>query len=105
MAAVHPLPRTPTSPRLQPLIDKEVADVRNMVKKATKLNDDAVSVGTYWEDVPLLAAAGETAAGGGGVGTGMSAIMTLHVKEIAVGALAVLSLFMVTMMMRSARLP
>jgi flagellar biosynthesis/type III secretory pathway M-ring protein FliF/YscJ len=93
--------KDPDERALQPLIEREVADVRDMVKKATKLNDDAVSVGTYWEDVPLLAAAGETAAGGaGGAGTGVGAIVTSHVKEIAVGALAVLSLFMVTMMMR-----
>lgn len=88
----------PTEAELEALVQKETPRLREDVKKATNIKDDAaVSVAMYVDVMPP-AHSGDAAATGGlasmplGVGFGA--------KEIAIGALAVISLFMVSMMVR-----
>jgi len=87
----------PTEAEIETLVQREIPRLRDAVKMATNIKDDtAVSVATYVDvDAPMITA---EIAGGGlaslpmGVGFGA--------KEIAIGVLAVVSLFMVSMMVR-----
>jgi flagellar biosynthesis/type III secretory pathway M-ring protein FliF/YscJ len=88
----------PDEKTLKPMVDTELASIKTHVMKATGLkSEDDVSVDAYWEAVPVLAAADAvemtTAASVG-------SMVTSHVKEIAIGALAVVSLFMISMMVK-----
>jgi len=84
-----------TDALLQPTIDEGLRSIRESVKKCTALtNDDDVDVQVYYEPMPLMASAESTPA------SGVSSMVGGYSKEIAVGALAVVSLFMVLMMVR-----
>ena len=89
--------REPTSADIKPLIPTEEGRIRENVKNVTGISDDKlVSVGTYFDFEPTPVADAGAAAGLATIpmSTGFGA------KEIAVGALAVISLFMVSMMVR-----
>ncbi|HEY8669171.1 MAG TPA: hypothetical protein VIL86_21155, partial [Tepidisphaeraceae bacterium] len=92
----NPSAKEPNEKMLQPLVDAELPNIRNDVKACTGLKaDDAVSVQTYVDLMPQVASAPPIAM----TGT-MTGLLGNHVKEIAVVALAIMSLFMVSMMVR-----
>ncbi|HEX8325767.1 MAG TPA: flagellar M-ring protein FliF C-terminal domain-containing protein [Tepidisphaeraceae bacterium] len=85
----------PTDADIQTLIDRVTPGIRASVKSATGLIDDkAVWVGAYLDEVPDTAPVAGAELAAIPVNSGFGA------KEIAVGALAVISLFMVSMMVR-----
>lgn len=87
----------PDDASLQPLIAPELEQIRKQVMTCCGLKtEDAVSVGTYFDLAPMMAAAVAEASGG----SSMTGLLGAHVKEIAAGSLALLSLFMVMMMVR-----
>lgn len=90
----------PTEADIQLLVDRITPDIRAHVRSATAIMDDKlVSVSAYFDFDPTPV---ETA------GAALAAIpMTggFGAKEIAVGALAVISLFMVSMMVRKSAPP
>jgi flagellar M-ring protein FliF len=77
-------------------VSEELASIHKAVKNTLKLQDDEVFVDTYVSTMPAMiaAAAGDVPA------AGISGSLTSHAKEIAIGALAVISLVMVSMMVR-----
>jgi flagellar biosynthesis/type III secretory pathway M-ring protein FliF/YscJ len=80
---------------LQPVIMAGLNDIRAAVKKCTALaNDEDVDVQVYYDMMPSLAMAPAAPV------SGISSMVSGYTKEIAVGALAVVSLFMVLMMVR-----
>ncbi len=85
--------KPPEGTDLQPLFDLEKPQVVKDVKGATGLMDDsAINVSTYNDT--LLMAAPMVAASGGGLSIPL--MLGDHGKEVAVGALALVSLFMVS---------
>jgi len=91
----NPQGKDPDDTLLKPLIDAELPQIRKDVKTCTGLaNDEAVNVSAYFDSIPLLAIAPETST------ASVTGLVGGHSKEIAVGVLAVISLFMVSMMVR-----
>jgi flagellar biosynthesis/type III secretory pathway M-ring protein FliF/YscJ len=84
---------------LQALCDKEKPNLTDAVVKAIGLpSSEAVSMTMYDDsNVPALVGAGSDTSGGGST---MAAMLDGHAKEFAVGALAVVSLFMVSMIVK-----
>jgi len=81
---------------LQPLVDLELSKIKDDVMMCTGLTlDEKVRVGTYWDAMPMLTGAGTPAEAGA-----FSLSVTSYAKELAVGVLAVVSLFMMMMMVR-----
>ncbi|MGD1278094.1 MAG: flagellar M-ring protein FliF C-terminal domain-containing protein [Tepidisphaeraceae bacterium] len=88
--------KDPDEAALTAFTDQELTHIRQDVKGCTGLtSDDAVIVGAY-SDAPPQVIAGPGAAAPSAIGT----LMSGHVKEIAVGILAAVSLFMVSMTVR-----
>ncbi|MGH7214590.1 MAG: flagellar M-ring protein FliF C-terminal domain-containing protein [Tepidisphaeraceae bacterium] len=89
---------------LAPLIDAEMTKIKQHVMACTGLsNPDSVKADPYFDVMPMMAvgeAALATAGGAGGTPGTITAILGTHTKEIAIGLLAVVSLFMVSMMVR-----
>jgi flagellar biosynthesis/type III secretory pathway M-ring protein FliF/YscJ len=74
---------------------QEIADIRQSVKACTNLtSDDAVVVAEYDDAPPPVMASVSTG------GSPMSMMLGGHVKEIGVGALALVSMFMVSTMVK-----
>jgi flagellar biosynthesis/type III secretory pathway M-ring protein FliF/YscJ len=97
--AAFPNAKEPDDATLQPLIDKELARVKdNVLGCVSQTPDDKVKVDWYYDYLP----AGGDAAGQVAVAASVPLAITGHLKEIALGALAVVSLFMVSMMVRKA---
>jgi len=91
----NPQGKEPDNTLLQPLIDAELPQIQKDVKTCTGLTDDlAVNVSTYFDAIPLMATAPSTAT------ASVTSMVGGYSKEIAVGGLALVSLFMVTMMVR-----
>jgi flagellar biosynthesis/type III secretory pathway M-ring protein FliF/YscJ len=86
----------PAVAALQPVIDAESEKIRNEVVGCTAIGDVSKVVVSMYDDSPspLLAAATVTPTGG------LSVSLGSYGKEIAIGALALISLFMVSMMVR-----
>jgi flagellar biosynthesis/type III secretory pathway M-ring protein FliF/YscJ len=86
--------KEPDDNMLQTLAAAEFAQIRKDVQNATGVkSDDSISVDTYWDiGAPLLMASANEPNSAANV----TSIVTGHVKEIAVGALALMSLFMVS---------
>ncbi len=87
----------PTEDAIAAIAEPTIENIRSSVMATCNLEDDSAAVVSIYNDViPMLAAAvqevPETSA--------VAATLTGHVKEIAVGALAVVSLFMLMMMVR-----
>src|SRR5688572_17873170 len=97
----NPSAGEPAPGALAPIIKDELEQVKKTVLSCcTGLAEADVSVGTYVDQLPVTAAASaETAAQPAGV---VGNIATKYAKEIAIGGLAVMSLFMVSMMVRRA---
>jgi flagellar biosynthesis/type III secretory pathway M-ring protein FliF/YscJ len=80
---------------LDPFIKEQLDHCRNMVRVCLALQTpDALVVDTYADIVPAIIEAPTQAA------SGVSMMLGGHMKEIALGALAVISLFMVSSMVR-----
>nr|MDQ3081869.1 hypothetical protein [Gemmatimonadota bacterium] len=86
----------PTAAALQSVVEAKIEEMRSAVVASTGIQDDELVKVSMYDDspAPLLAAA--TAAPTGTI----TASIGLYGKEIAIGALAVISLFMVSMMVR-----
>lgn len=99
LKASNPSARDPDDTVLQPLIDSELRKIKNVVKGCVdKAADERILVDWYYDYVPALAAAGGN--GGTAAATSLPLALTSHLKEIALGVLAVISLFMVSMMVK-----
>jgi flagellar biosynthesis/type III secretory pathway M-ring protein FliF/YscJ len=87
--------KEPDDTMLTTLAAAEFAQIRKDVQNATGVkSDDSISVDTYWDTgAPLLLASGNESATST---SNVASMLTGHVKEIAVGALALMSLFMVS---------
>lgn len=87
----------PTETEIAAVAEPMMTDIRNFVMRTCDIADEsAVYVSMYNDIVPMLAAAVTEVPEPSPV----TATITGHVKEIAVGALAVISLFMLMMMVR-----
>jgi flagellar biosynthesis/type III secretory pathway M-ring protein FliF/YscJ len=94
----NPTAKDPDDAALQPIIDAELANIKDGVKKCIGLKtDDQLSVDWYPDTSPVLAMATTTS-----VPTASITTVTGHVKEISIGLLAVVSLFMMFSMVRKA---
>jgi flagellar biosynthesis/type III secretory pathway M-ring protein FliF/YscJ len=88
----------PSYEQLQPFIEKKIATMKEGVAKCVGLkSSNDVSMETYVDPAPALSAG--MAATGPSVAS-VSLLLGGHAKEIALGALAVMSLFMASMMVR-----
>jgi flagellar biosynthesis/type III secretory pathway M-ring protein FliF/YscJ len=93
--------KDPDEATLQAMAKDELTHIRQDVKACTGIgSDDAIIVGLYDDAMPAepLAEIPTAAAP-------VSSLMRSHVKEIGVGVLAVVSLFMVSMMVRKGAPP
>ena len=96
--SVFPTAKEPDDAALQPLIDKELLRVKaNVLGCVAQTPEDKVTVDWYYDYLPASASSGQVA-----VATSVPLALTGHLKEVALGALAVISLFMVSMMVRKA---
>ena len=99
MQAINPSTKDPTYAQLKPLIDDELTKMRENVARCVALTSpNEVSIDTYVDAAPVMAAAPIAAASG----SGLSLMVGGHAKELALGVLAVMSLFMASMMVRKA---
>jgi flagellar biosynthesis/type III secretory pathway M-ring protein FliF/YscJ len=101
--------KEPDDAALEPLLTAELPKIRNEVKKCTHIaSDDDISVEPYTDVMPaaLLAASQTTSVAARGGGNAVTAMLSDHYKEIGVGVLALMSLFMVSgMVKKSAAAP
>ncbi|GIW76290.1 MAG: beta-cystathionase [Phycisphaerae bacterium] len=87
----------PTEAELESLVKMEMPSIRDAVKMATNIKDDsAISVARYIDVAESLREDAIQAAGLASLPSGIG----FGAKEIAIGVLAVISLFMVSMMVR-----
>lgn len=94
----NPTAKDPDDAALQPIVEAELANIKDGVKKCIGLkSDDQLSVDWYPDASPVLAMATTTSTPVASVTT-----VTGHVKEISIGLLAVVSLFMMFSMVRKA---
>lgn len=89
--------KDPDPAALQTIVNEQMASIRGAIKGCIgPLDDSAINIGLYdpvtSTDGPAAVAAAEP--------TMVSLALTDHVKDIAVGALALVSLFMVSMMVK-----
>ena len=94
--------KDPDEATLKASIDLQLPGIRSAVKSCTGLRDDElISVESYPDVVPLLAAAvGATGAPAASATAPLTETVRGYSKEIAVGLLAVVSLFLVSSMVR-----
>lgn len=89
--------REPTDADIDQVFQVQLASLRSDVKNCTGIkDDDAISVALFTDIMPMLDNVPAVASGS------MNLMLGGHVKEIALGVLAVVSLFMVSMMVRKA---
>lgn len=89
--------KEPTKAVLDPFIDEQLLTVRRNVRGCLPVDtDDMVVLTTYTDLLPVNPEAS------GQVSGGVSLLIGGHMKEIALGALALVSLFMVSTMVRKA---
>jgi hypothetical protein len=99
MQAITRSTQEPTYAQLKPLIDEELKSMRTTIATIAGLSSpEAVTIDSYVDISPSLASAPIAAASGLGVST----LVGGHAKEIALGVLAVMSLFMASMMVKKA---
>jgi flagellar M-ring protein FliF len=90
----------PDEATIKPIVEAHLAEIRLQVMKMTGIPvTDDVIVSAY-RDAPVSEAVAEA-----GTGAAVGMLLSGNVKEIAVGALAVISLFMVSMMVRRSAPP
>jgi flagellar biosynthesis/type III secretory pathway M-ring protein FliF/YscJ len=94
----NPKATDPDEATLQPSVDAELKRIRADVKLCTNLTDDkSVAVETYFDTVLAASEAPVVAANSG---VGVTGMVGGHAKEIALGVLAVVSLFMMSTMVK-----
>jgi len=94
--------RDPTDAEVEALVQRQTKQIRDGVKAATNIkDDDAIAVASYI-DVDSVMQPTEPAAAG--LAT-LPMTVGFGAKEIAIGALALISLFMVSMMVRKSAPP
>ncbi len=86
----------PALAALQPIIDAEVEKMRNAVARTTRIEDPALVEVSMYDDSPSPLLAAASAAPPGMITQSLGS----YGKEIAIGALALVSLFMVSTMVR-----
>ena len=92
-------PKEPDRAQIEEWFKRQLPDLQKMVKTAVGLtSEEAVSMALYTDLIPPQPAG----AGGGAAAGGLSiaAVAGTHSREIMLGGLAVVSLFMVSMMVR-----
>jgi flagellar biosynthesis/type III secretory pathway M-ring protein FliF/YscJ len=95
----NPTAKDPDDATLQPYLDRELDKIRRDVQHCTAIADDkSIAVETYADTV--LTAANNVALASATPPSGVGVVVTGHGKEIALGALAVISLFMMSMMVK-----
>jgi flagellar biosynthesis/type III secretory pathway M-ring protein FliF/YscJ len=93
----NPSAKDPDQTALQPLIDAELLRIKNSVTGCVSLTDpEKIQVNWYPDYMPLPADVAAQPA----VASSIPLALTGHFKEIALGLLAVFSLFMVSMMVK-----
>ncbi|CAN5648874.1 hypothetical protein BH09PLA1_BH09PLA1_22110 [soil metagenome] len=92
----------PDEKAIAQLVEQEIPKVRRDVKSCTYItNDEDIVVDTYTDGLPLLGAIASASIGGSkSAGAGLTATLTGHYKEIGIGALALVSLFRVSSMVK-----
>ncbi len=92
----NPDAKAPTDAQLQPLLEAELPKIRTDVLKCTGLlTATDVAVETYLDAAPVVATAPATASA-----LSVSTLIGGHSRDLMLGGLAVMSLFMVSMMVR-----
>jgi flagellar biosynthesis/type III secretory pathway M-ring protein FliF/YscJ len=92
----NPNAKEPTDKELQPLITSKLDEMRKTVATLLTVTPDKVSVGTFHDIVEPVSTQPVVASTVGSV----SGMVGGHAKEIALGMLAIMSLFMASMMVR-----
>lgn len=92
----NPDAKEPDEAALDSLIRRELPKIRHAVMFTAQLKEESVSVDTYHDALPLQMAGAPEAV----TTTAASLLLAGHSKEIALGSLAAISLFMVSMMVR-----
>ncbi|MDB5355860.1 MAG: Flagellar biosynthesis/type secretory pathway lipoprotein-like protein [Phycisphaerales bacterium] len=93
----NPGVKDPTETQMQSLIDRKLPEMRHQVASCTGLKVDTdVAIETYMDPAPVTEAAVPAAT----TGLSVSLLAGGHVKEIALAGLAMVSLFMVSMVVR-----
>ena len=87
----------PTLADIDAIAKPELADITRTVESATGLKDESAIAVSMYTDLDLPSASGDTASAGL---ASLPVSVGFGAKDIAVGALAVISLFMVSMMVR-----
>jgi flagellar biosynthesis/type III secretory pathway M-ring protein FliF/YscJ len=96
--AINPTAKDPDEATLQPLIDSELRTLKRQVLGCiSKTPEDKVVVDPYLDYLPAVDSTSQPAAA-----TSLPLALVGHAKEIALGGLAMFSLFMVSMMVRKA---
>jgi flagellar biosynthesis/type III secretory pathway M-ring protein FliF/YscJ len=89
---------------LDDVMAKELARITKQVKAAINLTDDAmVAVDSYVDVNPVMMAAAQTVAVSASSGVGN--MLGGHIREVGAGVLALISLFMVSMMVKKSAAP
>ncbi len=93
--------KEPTEADLQDFMKLQLADLRAGIRACTNIKkDEDVFVGTYAEPMAVVTATAAAGVTSGGSGGGISGVLNGWGKEVGVGVLAVVSLFMVTTMVK-----
>lgn len=90
--------KDPDANTIQAMVDKQLPFIKGAIRGCTGLNDEAISVGLY--DPVTPESAGGTVATVSAPQSAVSQTLNSHGKDIAVVVLALVSLFMVSMMVR-----
>jgi flagellar biosynthesis/type III secretory pathway M-ring protein FliF/YscJ len=93
----NPSAKDPTDADLQPMVDQEIASHRKIVQNCMHIQtEEVISVDVYDDFDTAAPALVELA----GKTSGIGAVMSTHGKELVLGVLAVISLFMVSMIVK-----
>ena len=93
----NPAVKDPTEKQMRTLIDEQLPKIRNDVRMCTNIKSEAdIAVETYVDTMPFMAASPQT------VTAGVSSVLLTggHIKEVILGAMALVSLFMVSMVVK-----
>jgi flagellar biosynthesis/type III secretory pathway M-ring protein FliF/YscJ len=91
--------QSPSYAQLKPLIDEQSKIIREHVANCVGLpSPEKVAFDTYADEIPSLTTPPIASASG----PGLSRLVSGHAREIALGTLAIMSLFMASMMVRKA---
>ena len=89
--------KEPDEAQLQPIVDAELKKIKDGVLGCITAPEDKIRIDWYHDYMPSGESGGQAVAA-----ASVPLAVTGHLKEIALGALAVVSLFMVSMMVRKA---